>query len=132
MTARILIVEDEMLVALEMEAILEDSGHCPVGIAPDLESAQGFFDDQLDLALVDLNLRDGLTGPEIGRLLGERGVPVVFVTANPRQLGDKVVGAIGVITKPTDHATLLAAVEYALGRLEGREVEAPPALQLFA
>ena len=39
MSANILIVEDEMLVAIELESILEDLGHCPVGIAPDLSSA---------------------------------------------------------------------------------------------
>ena len=132
MTAQILIVEDEMLVAMEMEAILADAGHHAVGIAPDLPTAQSYFETTLDLALVDLNLRDGLTGPQIGQLLGERGVPVVFVTANPRLLGDTVVGAIGVIAKPTDPQTLTQAVDYALARQAGRETEAPPRLRLFA
>ena len=81
MAARILIVEDEMLVAIELEGLLEDLGHDPVGIVPDLQAAELYFDEALDLALVDLNLRDGLTGPEIGKRLGERGVTVVFVTA---------------------------------------------------
>ena len=131
MPARILIVEDEFLVAMEMEAILQDAGHSPVGIAPDLGTAQGYFDEPLDLALVDLNLRDGLTGPQIGQLLGERGVPVMFVTANPRLLGDGIAGTIGVITKPTDQHTLVSAVDYALGVRSGREVPAPTNLRLF-
>ncbi len=130
--ARILIVEDEMLVAMNMEAILEDAGHEPAGIAPDLETAQSYFDAPLDLACVDLNLRDGLTGPQIGQLLGERGVPVLFVTANPRLLGSKVIGAIGVITKPTDPETLASAVDFALARRDGRKVPPPTKLKLFA
>lgn len=132
MPAKILIVEDEMLVALELEAILEDLGHQPVGIAPDLVTAEDYSEEKLDLALVDLNLRDGLTGPEIGKRLSARGVTVLFITANPRLLGDGIAGTVGVLTKPTDEATVRAAVDYALGLRIGVVVTAPPAtLQLF-
>jgi DNA-binding response OmpR family regulator len=131
MAARILIVEDEMLVALELENVLEDLGHEPIGIVPDLQAAELYFDEALDLALVDLNLRDGLTGPEIGKRLGERGITVLFVTANPALLGRGVAGTIGVITKPTDERTVKAAVDYALGVRQGRSVSPPPALKLF-
>ena len=131
MTARILIVEDEILVATELEAILEDLGYEPVGIAPDLTSAEAYFDEAIDLALVDLNLRDGLTGPQIGQLLGAKGVTVLFITANPRLLGDGISGAVGVLTKPTDENTVRDSVAYALGVREGKAVEPPPALRLF-
>ena len=131
MPARILIVEDEMLVALELECILGDLGHHPIGIVPDLESANAFFEESIDLALVDLNLRDGLTGPEIGQRLGARGVTVVFITANPRLLGQGLAGAIGVISKPTDEGTVKAAVDYALGVRGGRQVTPPRGLELF-
>jgi DNA-binding response OmpR family regulator len=131
MAARILIVEDEMLVALELENVLEDLGHDPVGIVPDVQAAELYFDEALDLALVDLNLRDGLTGPEIGKRLGERGITVLFITANPSLLGHGVAGTIGVISKPTDEDTVKAAVDYALGVREGRAVRPPPELRLF-
>jgi DNA-binding response OmpR family regulator len=132
MTARILIVEDEMLVAMELESILHDLGHEPVGIAPDLPSAEQLAVSPLDLALVDLNLRDGLTGPEIGKRLSERGVSVLFITANPRVLEEGVAGTIGVLTKPTDEATVRAAVDYALKVRSGAQDLAPPAaLKLF-
>jgi DNA-binding response OmpR family regulator len=132
MAAKILIVEDEMLVAMELESILEDLGHEPVGIAPDLKTADHYAVLPLDLALVDLNLRDGLTGPEIGKRLSERGVTILFITANPRVLGDGIAGAIGVLTKPTDESTVRAAVDYALKLRSGvGEVEPPRALKLF-
>jgi DNA-binding response OmpR family regulator len=131
MTARILIVEDEMLVAMELEAILEDLGHQPAGIAPDLATADSYFDLPLDLALVDLNLRDGLTGPQIAERLCAKGVPVIFITANPRQLGSGIAGTIGVISKPTDAVTVKAAVDYALGMRSGRKVDPPAKLRLF-
>lgn len=131
MPARILIVEDEMLVAFELESILHELGHETVGIVPDLEAAEGYFEQPIDLALVDLNLRDGLTGPQIGARLGASGVTVVFITANPGLLEGGVAGAIGVITKPTDETTVKAAVNYAVGVREGRRLAPPPALKLF-
>ena len=131
MTKRILIVEDEMLVAMELEFILEDLGHECAGIAPDVETAIEHFEAPLDLALVDLNLRDGLTGPQIGATLSERGVPVIFITANPRQLGDGVNGTIGVITKPTDEGTVKQALDYVFRRTAGEPVDPPAALRLF-
>ncbi len=132
MSASILIVEDEFLVALEMEGILEDSGYRVMGIAADLEGAMSFTDQTIDLALVDLNLRDGLTGPQIGeRLANEHNAAVLFVTANPRLLGDGISGTIGVLTKPTDEDTLLAAVSFALRRRHGVEAEAPSSIVCF-
>ena len=132
MKAKILIVEDEMLVAMETQWILEDLCHEPVGIAPDLMSAEAYFGQALDLALVDLNLRDGLTGPEIGERLSASGVTVLFITANPRVLGNGIAGTIGVMTKPTDPENVKAAVDYALGVRTGQPVTAPSSLQLFA
>jgi DNA-binding response OmpR family regulator len=131
MLARILIVEDEMLVAMELQSILEDLGYDVVGVAPDLRSARAHFDERIDLALVDLNLRDGLTGPEIGATLGAKGVTVLFVTANPRLLGQGIAGAIGVITKPADEEMVRSAVNYALAVRTGKVAEPPAALRLF-
>lgn len=125
---KILIVEDELLIACEMQAILEDGGYSCAGIVSDLAAATPYFQEHLDLALVDLNLRDGLTGPQIGARLCAGGVRVIFVTANPAQLGEGIAGAVGVLTKPTDEETVLAAVAYALDRPKN----APPAsLRLF-
>lgn len=132
MTASILIVEDEMLVALEMESILEEQGYKVVGIAADLAGALAFADGTIDLALVDLNLRDGLTGPEIGkRLASEHKSGVLFITANPLLLGDGIAGTIGVLTKPTDEASLIAAVAFALRRRQGEPAQAPSTLRCF-
>lgn len=131
--SNVLIVEDEILVACDMQAILEDEGYACAGIAPDLASAESYFHSEIDLALVDLNLRDGLTGPEIGRGLSAAGVPVIFVTANPAQIGEGIAGTIGVLTKPTDPDTLLEAVAYALDRKAGNSTtRAPSAMRLFS
>jgi len=114
MTARILIVEDEALVAMEIAAVLRERGYEPVGVAPDTRAARTLAAKGVDLALVDCQLRDGVTGPQIGRhLIDEHGAAVVFLTANPR-LVEHVRDAHGVLTKPSDDDTLCAAIDAAL------------------
>ncbi len=133
MAAKILIVEDEIIVAMSTQMILRQLGHEPVGIAPDLDNALRLAEKMPDLALVDLNLRDGLTGPQIGaRLSQHHGVAVLFITANPRILGDGIAGTIGVLTKPTDRDAIKQAVDYALRIKRGEQVEPPTALRTFA
>ncbi len=133
MPAKILIVEDEIIVAMSMQLILRDLGYDPVGIAPDLDNALRLASASPDLALVDLNLRDGLTGPQIGeRLSRDHGVAVLFVTANPRILGDGISGTIGVLTKPTDRDAIRQAIRYALRIRQGEPADPPAALRTFA
>jgi two-component system, response regulator PdtaR len=133
MTAKILIVEDEIIVAMSMQLHLRQLGYEPIGIAPDLDNAFRLAERAPDLALVDLNLRDGLTGPEIGTQLSRKhGVAVLFVTANPRVLGQGIAGTIGVLTKPTDRDAIKQAVDYALRVRRGELAEPPLALKTFA
>lgn len=86
MPATALIVEDEIFVALDLERILVDAGYAVKAIAADRDGAIDAARD-CSFALVDINLRDGPTGPELARTLArDYGVKVVFVTANPGQI----------------------------------------------
>lgn len=106
----ILVVEDDMIVALDLEHILESAGHNVVGIAPDTETALELAPG-CSIALVDVNLRDGKTGPTIGTEIARRhGAKVVFVTANPEQIGDAAGFALGHVRKPFDQASILRAI----------------------
>jgi len=128
MQRRILIVEDESLVALELEATLDELGHDVVGIAPDSTTAYRLVDKAPDIALVDLNLRDGPTGIHVGaRLSQEFGVNVLFMTANSKSLGDGVPGATGVMSKPYSAEDVQVVMEYLTGRVE----TPPPLLKVF-
>lgn len=135
MTARILIIEDEALVAMELRFVLEDLGYDVVGTAADARTARNIVaETEVDLALVDIHLSDGPTGVDLGKELGQnRGVTVLFMTANPGMVRDGVAGTLGVLSKPTDERAVHTAVEYALRRRAGRPIEyAPPELQVFA
>jgi len=135
MTARILIIEDEALVAMELRFVLEDLGHEVVATAGDARTARNLVKEmEVDLALVDIHLSDGPTGIDLGRdLAKDEGVTVLYMTANPGMVRDGVAGTIGVLSKPTDERAVQQAVDYALRRREGEPVQlAPPELQLFA
>ena len=134
MTARILIIEDEALVAMELRFVLEDLGHEVLGVAATAQAARDLVrENDVDLALVDIHLSDGPTGINLGRELGQdMGVSVLFMTANPGMLRDGVAGTICVLSKPTDEHAVQTAVDYALRRRQGQPVDyAPPGLQLF-
>jgi CheY-like chemotaxis protein len=77
---RILIVEDEMTIALLLEEMVEDLGHEVAGLAMRLpEGLQLARTRALDLAILDVNL-DGHMSYPIAEVLAARGVPYVFAT----------------------------------------------------
>lgn len=117
-----LIVEDEIFVALDLERILMDAGYSVVGIAADSESALEAAPG-CTFAFVDVNLRDGMTGPAIARRIAQdHGVKVVFVTANPGQIGEGA-GALGYIRKPFSEKAILAAAAFATQTPDGTSEE---------
>lgn len=112
MSKTALIVEDEIFVALDLERILIDAGYQVAAIAADRASALEAA-PECGFAFVDVNLRDGPTGPDIARQIAEdHGIKVVFVTANPTQIGDGN-GALGYVRKPFSEAAILAAAAIA-------------------
>ena len=119
MTKTALIVEDEIFVALDLERILTDGGYDVIAIAADSEQAMAAAPD-CGFAFVDVNLRDGATGPSIAeRMARDYGVKVVFVTANPAQIGCGG-GALGYIRKPFSDSAILCAAA-----LAGDGIETP-------
>jgi CheY-like chemotaxis protein len=102
---RILIVEDEILIALELESLLQDAGHEVLGIAASADEAVSMGRDLgPDLAFVDIHLADGPTGIEVARQLARHGVMVLFMTANAKRIPDDFAQAHGVIAKPIRNA----------------------------
>lgn len=131
MSRRVLVVEDEFFVAIEIESVLVEMGFEPVGIAVDRPSAEALA-PRADLAFVDINLADGPTGIDIGRSLASRGVTVIYMTANPAQLGDGVPGTVGVLPKPVNDNELRDAVRFAEARRRRDAAAMPPVrLRLF-
>jgi CheY-like chemotaxis protein len=121
MTARpraplsVLIVEDEALLAMDIEAVVEDAGHKVVAEAASLYDVEDLATDLLpDLAFVDIQLAKGTSGLDVCALIRERWpvTLVVFVTANPLKIPADYAGGHGVIPKPFSRNGLLSAMRY--------------------
>ena len=129
---RLLVIEDEALVALEIESILRDVGYEIVGIADSLDGALAIASGtRPDLALVDMHLAEGQSGLTLAAALKARGTPTLFVTGNcPAEAGAGL--AIGCLHKPFSDRSLAGAVAVAGEILNGSTPETlPKAFHLF-
>lgn len=127
---RILIVEDEFLIALDIEDVVRSLGHEVVGPVGSSEQARELA-TEADVALVDVRLNDGITGPEVAaHLWSEHGVTVVFMTGNPESVRSSKV-ALGVLQKPFRPHQVAEVVSYAVGRRAGKDPLPPQDLELF-
>lgn len=122
---RVLIVEDEVFIAIEIEGLVEECGHEVAGIAGDSPSALALA-PRADVALVDLNLRDGPTGRTLGEKLSEdHGLTVVYMTANPSQLAGGTPSALGVLPKPASDGELRQLIDFVVSH-HADDLSVPP------
>ena len=89
MTYRIMIVEDEFLIAMDLEDLLSEAGFEVVGIATDTEAALALArETPVNAAIMDVNLARGTCGIETARRLrAELDIPSLFVSA---QINEKL------------------------------------------
>lgn len=115
---RAIIVEDEFLAAMHAESALDGLGISVIGTAEDRAGAISLAAERPEFALVDLNLRDGFTGPAVAADLASVGVAVVFLTANPGQLHGLNLMQSPVLEKPLDESALAAALNAILSKVQ--------------
>jgi DNA-binding response OmpR family regulator len=108
---RILVVEDEFLVAMQIESILTRAGWRVIGSAGTLSSAVSLArKSACDAALLDVNLR-GERADEVAEILFARGVPFLFVSGYGRgNLPAAFRQSVELIAKPFSDRTLVEAV----------------------
>jgi two-component SAPR family response regulator len=112
----VLIVEDESLIALDIEAALLADGNQVIGIASNEREALELA-NEADLAFVDVKLADGLSGPLIGQKLEKGfGVAVIYVTGNAALLGEDL-QTVDVVTKPHTREKIIEALRLKAARL---------------
>jgi DNA-directed RNA polymerase specialized sigma24 family protein len=117
MRSRVLIIEDEPLIAMHLESIVSEMGHDVVAVAATHgQAVEAAGTVKPDLVLADVQLADGSSGIEaVAEILESMRVPVVFITAYPERLltGERPEPA-WLVTKPFERETVVATVGQAL------------------
>jgi two-component system, response regulator PdtaR len=128
----VLIVEDELLLATELQLIVQEAGLHDVGLATSSNEAVDLARRLTpDLALVDVHLDDGPTGVYAARQIADDcGGVVLFMTANVRRLPEDFAGACGVIGKPYSEDSVCRALRYLWACLEHGHAPGPPPVGL--
>jgi len=115
--ARVLIIEDEPLIALDLETIVTEIGHEVVGSATTRRDAVALAaKTRPELILADVQLADGSSGIDaVNDILKDINVPVIFITAYPERLltGERAEPAF-LITKPFRPEMVKAVISQAL------------------
>lgn len=119
---RILIVEDELLVGLDIACALEESGYEVVDVVDNGDRALSTAArERPDLVLMDITIRGAMDGIQAAEALrAQGGAPVVFVTSytdGPLRERAEATGPAGYVTKPFSTPDLEQAVCRALERL---------------
>jgi CheY-like chemotaxis protein len=115
--AEVLIIEDEPIIAMDIETIVRDLGHTVTGVAVTRDEAVAqAMARRPGLVLADIQLADDSSGIDaVKDILAEFQVPVIFITAFPERLltGERPEPTF-LITKPFQRSTVKAAIAQAL------------------
>ena len=117
--ARIMVVEDEKLVALAIESCLKNLGYeVPLTVSTGEEAVRRVIDVEPDLVLMDIRLQGAIDGVEAARRIKESfHTPIVYLTAYSEEQTlqrAKITEPFGYIMKPFEERALQATVEVAL------------------
>ncbi len=115
--ANVLIIEDETIISMDLEALVEELGHHVVGVARTRTEAMALSKKtQPGLIMADIQLADGSSGLDaVSDILAGVEVPVVFITAYPQRLltGERPEPTF-LITKPFQHEVVKSVISQAL------------------
>lgn len=115
--ARVLIIEDEPIIAMDLETIVRDLGHDVTAVAVTRDEAVAeAMAHRPGLVLADIQLADDSSGIDaVKEILSKFSVPVIFITAFPERLltGERPEPTF-LITKPFQRSTVKAAISQAL------------------
>jgi DNA-binding response OmpR family regulator len=128
---RIVIVEDEPLVAFDNEHMLREAGYEVVATIDNLADVTRLLGtEKIDLILCDIKLRGDGDGLDVARAAAAQGVPVLFASGNCP--GDAQTLGVGCLAKPYSERTLKNALRALDRKLRGETVKRlPPGLSLY-
>jgi CheY-like chemotaxis protein len=112
---RILITEDEFIIALDMQMILEENGFIVIGICATGEEAVRLASEaKPDLILMDIVLQGKMDGVEAAKIISQNEqIPILFCTANNDKLTSsrlQNIRHVGVMNKPLEDKILVNSI----------------------
>ena len=127
---RILIVEDEPLMAFDNETMLVEAGYTVVATHDRVADAVATMErEKVDLILSDVRLAGQRNGIDLARLAKAKNIPVLFSTGMVPEEASELV--LGCLMKPYNDRTLKAALAAVDQHLRGDKVRAPKGLVLY-
>jgi DNA-binding response OmpR family regulator len=122
---RILIVEDEPLVAFDNEHMLGEAGYEVVATVDSFaDAAAAIAAEAIDLVLTDISLAGDGDGLDVARAAAAKGVPVLIVTGHCTEEAQSL--ALGCLAKPYSERVLLGALDAIDGHIQGRAPKKVP------
>lgn len=108
---RILCLEDNPLIVFHLEHMIEDLGHLFCGAMESFAQLRTVSDLDADVALVDIDLADGSTGPDAAQWLHDRGIPAIFVTGQKEVAALHTETVVATLIKPISIDDLQRSLE---------------------
>jgi two-component system, response regulator PdtaR len=129
---RILIVEDEPLVAFDNEYMLAEAGYEVVATVDSFAAAaEAIAAEQIDLVLTDITLAGEGDGFDVARAAAAKRIPVLIVTGDCTAEAASL--ALGCLAKPYSERVLLGALDALDGHIQGKKTrKVPQQLTLYA
>jgi two-component system, response regulator PdtaR len=130
----ILVLEDEMLLAMDMEDALAKAGHEVIGPCTSVQSALLAAEHRKpDLVLTNINLGEGGNGVDAAReFLRRYDVPALFVSGSKEEAFRAREAALGILSKPCRPEQIVSSVRAVKAVMDGvRPDFVPPGLELF-
>lgn len=124
---KILIVEDNLAFALQLEMLLEKLNYFVCGrVASSVEALKKIHSEHPDLILMDIDIQGNLTGVELGKKIMNLEIPILYITSH----GDETTYAlaqssnmIGYLVKPVNKISLRSGIELAISKAYSLKTE---------
>lgn len=112
---KVLVIEDESIIAEMVKVMLEDFGHQVIGVAHNLSKAEEYISNgKFNFAVLDINLEGGMEGIKLGEQIAARDIPYIFLTsyADKQTVQEAKLSRPGAyVIKPFNEEDLFSAVE---------------------